>query len=266
MKKPVIGITTGTAKNSPPDDQLKDYQPYADAIRDAGGAPIFLCPSPYLDPQELHESLLQIDGLLLSGGRDVHPDNYNSRTEPGDEKLSTEELIAKYKMDCDPERDALELPLIRAAYLKGMPILGICRGFQVLNVALGGSLVKDVRTGLRHKSYTKEDEPEHKSGSSSSHDIQIREDSRLYEILGPDIKKVNSRHHQGVSAKEKSPRLVPVAFAPDGLIEGLEGLNHPWIIAVQWHPEKASDEYIYKPCKRLFKAFVIAAQEYAELP
>ncbi|MDI6828122.1 MAG: gamma-glutamyl-gamma-aminobutyrate hydrolase family protein [Armatimonadota bacterium] len=266
MKKPLIGITTGTTPNAPPDEQHKDYQSYADAIREAGGEPIFIDPSPIPDIKKLHDALSQIDGLLLSGGRDVHPNNYNSRTEHGDEKLSTEELITKYRMNCDPHRDALEIPLVRAAYLKGMPILGICRGFQVLNVALGGSLVKDIRTGLRHRAYTEDDEPEHKAGSSSSHAIQIREDSLLYEILGSDIKEVNSRHHQGVSAKEKSPRLVSSAFAPDGLIEGLEALNHPWIVAVQWHPEKTSDKYVYEPCKRLFLAFVAAARYYGEHP
>jgi len=261
MSRPIIGITTGVGPFGTEDESHDSYMSYAKAIEDAGGDYVFLDPKPDLTADDLKEMLSRIDGLLLSGGRDVHPSNYNSRTEPGDASLSIEELIAAYGMNCDPLRDALEIPLTRAAYVKGMPILGICRGFQVFNVALGGSLVKDIRTGHQHKALPKD---ETGIQPSASHSIELLKDSRLYEIVGSRLKIVNSRHHQGVTAKEKSTRLRAVAFTQDGLIEGLEGLGHPWATAVQWHPERQADDYVYTPCKALFRAFVTQATCYSE--
>jgi len=252
MKRPIIGITT--------DGDRAEYQSYADAISVAGGEPLFLDPRPATH-EALAEDLRRINGLLLTGGLDVHPDYYPSRNEPGDEKLGAEELIATYRMKCDPGRDAYEIPLARMAYDARLPILGICRGFQLFNVALGGSLIKDIRTGRKHWAYREEEKEEGKPGESRKHLATIASDSRLAAILGDCPLLVNSRHHQGITENEKSEHLKAVAFAPDAIVEAVESREHPWALAVQWHPERRVDSYIYEPSMALFAAFVSAARE-----
>ena len=162
-------------------------------------------------------------------------------------------------MKCSPERDGYEIPLARAAYEQGIPILGICRGFQLLNVALGGSLVKDIRTGRKHWAIRQEESDEGSPLQSRKHMITVVPDTKLAQILGDCPILVNSRHHQGVTENLRSERLKATAFAPDGIIEALEGIDHPWAVAVQWHPEKKADEYVYEACRPLFKAFVKAS-------
>ena len=256
MSKPIIGITIGGPADDPKEGVK--YALYGDAVRDAGGEPRFLHPKPGNPADDLEG----IDGLLLTGGPDVHPDFYPSQLEPGDEKLSTDELIAAYRMECNHERDEFEIPLALAAYEKGMPIFGICRGFQLLNVALGGSLVKDIREENNFRKHWAIREEESDEGSplqSRKHMITVVPDTKLAQILGDCPILVNSRHHQGVTENLRSERLKATAFAPDGIIEALEGIDHPWAVAVQWHPEKKADEYVYEACRPLFKAFVKAS-------
>jgi putative glutamine amidotransferase len=259
MSKPIIGITIGGA----PDDTkegVKEYASYGAAIEDAGGKPKFLSPRPGNPADDLEG----IDGLLLTGGLDVHPDLYPSRNEPGDEQLTEDELIAAYRMKVNRQRDEYEIPLAQAAYEKGMPILGICRGFQLLNVALGGSLVKDIRTGRKHWAIREEESDEGPPLQSRKHMITIVRESRLAQVLGDCPILVNSRHHQGVTDRLRSDRLKATAFAPDGIIETLEGVEHPWAVAVQWHPEKKADEYVYEACKALFAEFVAATKRWGD--
>lgn len=247
MSKPIIGITTRRIG--------RDYQSYADAVEAAGGVhhPLLVRPGGI---EAAEEDMKGIHGLILSGGSDIHPDNYDSRNEPGDELLSTEELLKEYNMTCHPDRDEYEIPIAHLAYDSKMPILGICRGFQMLNVILGGSLIKDIRTGLKHWPYRKHESREGNPGDSRSHLTTTNGESGFAGILGDYPLLVNTRHHQGVSEREKSPKLRAVAFAPDGIIEAVEALEHPWAFAVQWHPERQSDVYIYEPCKALFLAFL----------
>lgn len=259
MKKPKIGITTGTNPEGSPDEAHRFYMSYWEAIAEAGGDPMFLDPRPASDKDVL-QIVDGIDGLLLSGGRDVHPDRYPSQNEPGDEEMSVEELIAAYKMDCDPTRDDFEIPLIQTTYQSRKPILGICRGLQVLNVALGGSLIKDIRTGRKHWAVRKDEEGDGEAGTSRKHMVSVISKSRLAGILGDCPLLVNSRHHQGVGEREKSPKLTASAVSPDGIIEALEDPDHPWLIVVQWHPERKADEYVYDQCKPLFASFVEAAK------
>lgn len=255
MSVPIIGITTGGNR----EERRKDYTSYAEAIELAGGRPKYLDPKP-VTPEALAEDLDSIDGLLLAGGKDVHPKSYNARNEPGDEKMSVPELLAAYGMTCDEARDAYEIPLARIAYCVRLPILGVCRGFQLLNVALGGTLIKDIRTNPKHWAFREGESKSRKPGESRSHKISIVPDSRLIKILGGTPQKVNSRHHQGITEKEKSGNLRAVALAPDGIVEAVESQEQPWVFAVQWHPERAADGYVYDPCKVMFSAFVAAAK------
>jgi len=250
LRRPLIGITVGKEKD--------EYRSYAKAVEDAGGRAEFL-EITQASEDELFALVGRLDGLLLSGGIDIHPDYYDSRNEPGDELLSDEELIAAYRMDCDPERDDFEIPLTQTAYEAQLPILGICRGFQTLNVALGGSLIKDIRTGLKHWKIREDEQGEGPEGQSRKHLAVIESQSKLASILGDCPLLVNSRHHQGIMDRHRAGRLKATAFAPDGIIEGIEGIDHPWALAVQWHPERTQDSYIHEPCRKLFEAFISAA-------
>ena len=259
MTKPIIGITIGGAPEDPKEG-IKEYASYGAAIEEAGGQPKFLHPKPGNPADDLQG----IDGLLLTGGLDIHPDLYPSRNEPGDEILTTDELIAAYRMKVSRERDEYEIPLAQAAYEQGMPIFGICRGFQLLNVALGGSLVKDIRTGRKHWAIRKEEASEGAPLQSRKHMITIVPESKLAQMLVDCPILVNSRHHQGVTERQKSDRLKATAYAPDGIIEALEGIDHPWAVAVQWHPEKKADEYVYEACKPLFVEFIRAIKRWGD--
>jgi putative glutamine amidotransferase len=249
MSKPLIGITAGR--------EIEEYGKYPAAVELAGGEPEFL-DMDKTSPEELEAIVARFDGILFTGGWDVHPNYYPSRTNPGDECLSTDELLAEYRMTCTPERDAFEIPLAQLAYERKLPMMGICKGFQVMNVALGGSLIKDIRTGLRHPA-CKEGDADHEPGESAMHAVAMDLNSRFYHIMWTWPCVVNSRHHQGITLKEMSPKLKAAAFAPDGIVEAVEAVDHPWAIAVQWHPERQADSYVYEPCRALFKAFVAAA-------
>jgi putative glutamine amidotransferase len=248
--KPLIGITAGRT--------IEEYGKYPAAIKLAGGKPEFL-DMERNSPEELEAIVARFDGILFTGGWDIHPDSYPSRTNPGDESLSADELLAEYRMTCTPERDAFEIPLAQLAYERKLPMLGICRGFQLINAALGGSLIKDIRTGLRHPAYKDEDAPEHEPGESAMHAVCVDLNSRFYHIMWTWPCVVNSRHHQGITLNTMSPKLKASAFAPDGIVEAVESPDHPWMIAVQWHPERQADSYVYEPCRALFSAFVAAA-------
>ena len=256
MDMPIIGITIG----GPPDDLeegIAGYASYADAVRDAGGEPIFLAPK-----QSISDDLRRIGGLLLTGGTDIHPNSYDSRNEPGDEALPTHALIEEYRMKCSPERDAYEMPLTWASFQARIPILGICRGFQLLNVTLGGTLVKDIRTGRKHWTVRADEAIEGTPGESRKHMITIIPRTKIARILGDCPILVNSRHHQGVMEKQMAPLLRASAFAPDNIIEAVEAVDHPWALAVQWHPERKADDFIYEASRPLFAEFVSAARAF----
>ena len=259
LSRPRIGVTTGVNPENPVGGR-EFYMPYAEAVKKADGAPVYLDPKP-LDSTRLAEIVNSIDGLLLTGGKDVDPSFYNARNEPGDELLSDEELLKVYQMDCDPERDAFEIQLIDAAYEARIPIFGICRGLQVLNVALGGGLVKDIRTNRKHWSIRKSEADEGEPGASRNHLVTVISGTKVADIIGDCPMMVNSRHHQGVTSRQKSELLRASAVSPDGFIEAVEATDHPWAIAVQWHPERAVDDYIYQPSQPLFTSFVSAAAE-----
>jgi putative glutamine amidotransferase len=180
------------------------------------------------------EQLGHCDGLLLSGGVDINPTAYGEQPHP--------ELNAT-----TPDRDAHELALLAEAKRRGMPILAICRGIQLVNVAYGGTLYQDIPSQLP-------DAIQHSQRSARhlpSHDVTVTQPSRLYELVGDSIT-VTSFHHQAV--KGLGANLEVVATSTDGVIEAVEATDYPWLVAVQWHPEMshAADA----PSQAIFEAFV----------
>jgi putative glutamine amidotransferase len=241
---PAVGITCiqiqTAQKQRPP--CLGQNQTYIQAVIRAGAAPLLL---PLLTDRTLLRALYErSDGLLFSGGEDVDPALYG---EPLHEQ-------------CGPishERDEMELVLARWAMDDGKPLLAICRGIQVLNVALGGSLYQDIGAQLpgagRHPWYP--DYPRNRL----SHTVLVTTETRLADILTTTSLPVNSLHHQAI--QEVAPGLAVVARAPDGVIEGVEAENHPFAIGVQWHPEDlAADEARHQ---RLFDILVEACRAQA---
>ena len=210
--RPVIAVS-GSA-----DRDLDDVGGYADAVERGGGAAWAVTPENPVAPDEF---LRRAQGLVLAGGEDISPTLYGE----------TERADVEY-MSIDPSRDALELALLRAALDADMPIFGICRGMQLLNVAMGGGLAHHVEG---HEVIGTMDDWE-----PSYHRIYISPGSKLAAVVGSGgIVRVNSLHHQGVREARKSPRLLASAYSlEDGLIEALESPSHRWAIAVQFHPER----------------------------
>lgn len=220
-------------------------EPYVLAIREAGGLPLIVTPAH--DGEGLRELYGLLDGLVLSGGEDVEPARYG-------------ETPAYPNVEVVPERDAMELRLLEWALTDGLPVLAICRGIQVLNVALGGSLYQDLPTDRPHAvqhEQQKADPPVPRP--QPSHAVTVLPGSFLASLVGEGEIPINSMHHQGIKAL--APTLVPVAHAADGLIEGVEA-NDPapsaFLVGVQWHPEELALGGDARS-RRLFEAFVTAA-------
>ncbi len=217
--RPLIGLTATFCTHATYDMPMAALgQRYVEAIYDAGGLPLLI---PADTPPEMAEALLaRVDGLLLTGGGDIDPARYGGQ--PHD---------AVY--DIRPARDALEIALVETAVAAGVPFLGICRGLQVVNVALGGTLYEDLPTQYRRPLKHRRDPI--KERTLMAHAIKTAENSRLRRLLGEEEFEVNSLHHQGIRTVAES--LTPTAWAPDGLVEAVELPEHPFGLAVQWHPE-----------------------------
>jgi putative glutamine amidotransferase len=202
---------------------------YVDSIVRAGGLPVIL---PALDPALATAAVARLDGLVLPGGGDVDPACYH-------------EDAAPQVGNVDPVRDAWEIAVARAALDRRLPMLATCRGAQVLNVALGGSLVQDVPTltGERHTWAARFDE--------LVHDVRLEPSSRLAVLLGVTTVGTNSLHHQAVARLGEGVRAV--GWAEDGTIEAIEIDDHPEVIAVQWHPELLENDPVHQA---LFRAVV----------
>lgn len=209
--RPLIGISANTA-----DIDLTLRRVYCDQIVRAGGVPMVLPP---VDDAEVLINMLEgIDGLVLTGGADYNPLWYGEQPE---KELHT----------INSTRDLPELLLTRLAFNRQIPILGICRGVQTMAIALGGNLVQDLKTPLKHG----QDAPR----SEATHSVTITEDSTLYGLYGQETF-VNSFHHQAV--KDCGSHLHVVATAPDGVIEAVESTEQKALMGVQWHPEWMGDE------------------------
>jgi gamma-glutamyl-gamma-aminobutyrate hydrolase PuuD len=232
LSRPVVGITTYVEAARwgawALDAALIPYA-YVQAIEHAGARPLLVPPS----EGGVEETLDALDGLLLSGGADLDPESYGADAHPETSGLR-------------PDRDRAELTLLQAALARDMPVLAICRGFQVLNVARGGDLVQhlpDVVGDAKHRE---------ELGVFSDHPVRIEDDSKLGAVLGEHAP-VKSHHHQGVGKVGEG--LREVAWADDGTIEGLEDPNCRFALGVLWHPEAGEDQ-------KLFEALVAEASAY----
>jgi putative glutamine amidotransferase len=195
---------------------------YVRALESAGLVPLAV--PTMLSADRAGAALAAVRGLVLTGGEDVAPDRYGAMPHP---RLG----------EVDPVRDAAELALITAARARGLPILAICRGIQILNVALGGTLYQDLQSE-RPSSVPHSDE-------TSRHAVRGEAGSLLERTLGTRTASVNSRHHQAI--RDLAPGLKAVAWADDGVIEGAEpaDTNASWIVAVQWHPEDLTERALF---------------------
>lgn len=240
--KPIVGVPS--AFQEPEDEFGRGAsvvpQSYLRALEVAGAAPLLI---PITERESTLRALYaHIDGLLLVGGVDIDPARYGESPHPALGKV-------------DAQRDWVELTITPWALADGLPVFGICRGIQTLNVVAGGPLWQDITAqapeALRHTYY-----PDHPY-NRLSHSVQLERGSRLAKILGDLEVKVNSLHHQAI--KEMGAGLHATARAPDGMIEGIESNDGAWVVGVQWHPEWLLEDV--PRMKRLFEGFVIACKE-----
>ena len=207
---------------------------YWQRIEEAGGEP--------LDLRGVETRVSLLDGLVLTGGLDIDPSRYGQEPHP--------------RTKCaEPARDEYELGLLHAALAADLPVLAICRGSQLLNVALGGSLLQNIETANHRADYKTEGMP------SRWHSVRLVSGSRLHKLFGVEEMEVNSRHHQGVLPEMVAPGLTAVATSPDGTVEATESDAHRWVVGVQWHAELPEPEHpdFAKLSRPLFQAFVEAA-------
>jgi len=214
MHPPLIGITAKRDQQQSPASIIL-FEHYTRSILDAGGIPIILPTG--IPANQAEAAALRVDGILISGGGDVDHAIYNGRPH-----------ARVYNVD--PDRDALEMALVSAARQYQIPLLGICRGLQVINVALGGTLFSDIRdqfpTSIEHSTGKFDD---------IAHTVKINGNTRLSDIVQREKLEVNSLHHQGIDRLGQGLRAS--AVSSDGLTEGIESLDNRFLIAVQWHPE-----------------------------
>jgi putative glutamine amidotransferase len=242
--KPIIGVpcrydTSGTY----PSRQINAQNTtYINALVQAGGVPILIPLN--LSEENLEIIFNQVDGLLFTGGGDIDPTCYDEQPQVDDFG------------DVQPGRDEVELALMRMAISAPKPFLGICRGLQLMNVASGGTLWQDILQqrpnslrhdyfGSAHMNYPR---------NHLAHDVILDDSSLLADILGVKRITVNSLHHQG--AKDVAPNLRPAGHAEDNVVEVLELPEHPFGLAVQWHPEELVAEH--DSARKIFVAFVDA--------
>ncbi len=207
----VVAITSSSERNA---------RRYVTAMESAGSETRVLIPGAD-DEAETSKLMQGVGGLLLSGGPDVHPERYGQEPDPG------------ARLQLRPELDELEFRVLEYALSEDMPVLAICRGMQVLNVAFGGRLIQDL-PGHRND----DDDAEH-----ASHLIYVAPGAKSAAIIGSaGFFKVNSYHHQGLTEAQRAPRLMSTAYSvDDGLVEGLESPEHSWVIGLQCHPERQDE-------------------------
>jgi putative glutamine amidotransferase len=231
--KPLIGVTSSPRPSPYAGDETAPIA-YGEVLTAAGAVPVILPVHVELD-DDLFDRL---DGVVVTGGGDVEPARYGRPRGP-------------LTVGIDRRRDAFEIELIRRAADRDVPLLAICRGIQVLTVALEGTLIQDVASevpgALRHMD---QDRPR-----SDSHAVRIAADSDLAAMLGTTEPMVNSMHHQAV--EHAGPALRPVAWSPDGLIESVELPGHRFMRGVQWHPELLGVDH---PASGMFAPFVEACR------
>jgi gamma-glutamyl-gamma-aminobutyrate hydrolase PuuD len=230
--KPVIGITTYAQEASWGVWRLPAALiplDYVDAVERAGGRPVLIPPS----DAGVEETLAALDGIVFSGGADVDPAMYGAEAHP-----ETDTPQAR--------RDAGELALMRAALERDLPMLAICRGFQLLNVARGGDLIQHLPESVGT------DDHKQIPGEFAEHPVEVKAETRLAGIVG-ERSDVTSHHHQGIG--KIGDGLVETAWAADGTLEGLEDPSRRFAVGVQWHPEAGEDRALFESLVREARAY-----------
>ena len=240
MRKPLIGINSNrlikdetSYSNSVIESLSNDY---VESVILAGGVPVIL---PILsDEESIKRQIETLDGIILSGGIDINPLLYNEEPSP---KLGF----------IFPDKDAFDLSIVKIAYELNKPILAICRGLQILNVAFGGTLYQDL--SYMEGSYIKH--VQQSKNGAATHTLDIVKDSTLYNILGSSIVS-NSFHHQAI--KDLAPGFIATAYSKDNVIEAIESCDKSFVVGVQFHPEIMT-AYKDKKMLKLFEALITAA-------
>ena len=235
MPRPRIGITCEMDAR-PPRPRYELPLAYAEAVEQAGGIPVLLPLTPSVVSAK--RLLSPIGGVIFSGGNDLDPVRYGESRHPKTRRVPSEKELS-------------DIRLLDAALRRGLPVLGICYGCQLINVARGGSLVQDIPSQcpgcLPHRPARR--------GERLFHPVRLQPGSLLRHILGRSRLPVNSSHHQAIRTIGRGLRTV--AWAPDGVIEGVEDPSHAFVLGVQWHPERLADRGAHA---RLFRALVRAAR------
>lgn len=236
MQKPLIGLTPAhDTKN----DDLNMRPTYMRAVSHAGGIPVMLPLE--ASTQDLEQLAKTLDGFLFTGGPDIHPFYF------GEETLSACGNVS-------PARDKMELELLSLVMKTGKPILGICRGVQLINVGLGGNIYQDLPSQFKEAFPIAHTQPFYYT--SPAHRVTVVDNTRLMEIVGEKEIPVNSMHHQAI--RKVAPALTVSAYAANSLVEAVEMPDYPFLLGVQWHPE-----YLWETIEahsNLFHAFVDACK------
>src|SRR5215211_2242203 len=242
-KRPIVGVPTqtlqtlgGISADIPPSWVMS--QRYVLTLTSAGAIPYLI---PLIDDETLRGAYEALDAVFLPGGADIDPVSYGSEPHPLCDKT-------------DRERDRVELALARWAMEEGKPVLGVCRGMQLINLAAGGTLYQDIAHQLpgaiKHDYFPFAGQ--NFSRDYLAHEVSVVSGTRLAGVFGPGPLRVNSMHHQGV--RDTGAGLVVSATAPDGLVEGVESSNGHYVVGVQWHPEALTDSQ--SAARQLFEEFI----------
>jgi putative glutamine amidotransferase len=230
--RPLIGLNCRYERHAthPVRDQLRVYVPYYQALLEAGALPVVV---PTVDDRAtLDQYLDRLDGFLFTGGLDLPPQAYGQPKHPRTE-------------ECHPKRFASDRLLAGLVWERDMPILAICMGMQLINVAYGGTLIQHLETDVQHAAVN--------SGNDSFHSIVLEEDNLLRQIVGRRELEVNSAHHQAVD--KLAPGLRALAHAADGIVEAVQKTDREFFLGVQWHPERIVER---PEQRRIFETFVKA--------
>lgn len=245
--RPLIAVTTTMGTGGRHDlPQVRLNVQYLAAVEGPGGTAVAVTPAH--DAPSVERLVGLAHGLLLSGGEDVHPSRYGQEPHPALGYTS-------------PARDEMECAALRAAMRRELPVLAICRGVQLLNVVLGGTLFQDLPSQRPGPIVHEQEAPVGRRW----HEAAVEPSSGLHRVFGADGLFINSFHHQGID--RLAGGLEATVWAEDGLIEGVEARDYPWMYGVQWHPERHEAELVRDerdPDRRLLWAFVEASRRYME--
>lgn len=232
---PIIGITCGHQWKDP--ERYYVNAGYIDCITAAGGVPILI---PYTDEEKLKQIVAKIDGLLLPGGIDIDARLFGEEPHPGCGEI-------------DPRWDQLDSMVIELVRKRQLPILAICRGIQILNVACGGTIIQDIPSQVNQPIKHTQEAPKF----HPTHSVRLKPDTILSEMFQANTLWVNSFHHQAVG--KVAPGFKASAQSSDGVIEAIENEEHPYMVGVQWHPELMVSHY--PKFRELFNRLVKTAHE-----